>query len=114
MVSMDMVKDASHGQSQDQLPADQSDATTDTMKVAQKKATASASSISKSKGFRVMRVKNDKTERMNQLYVCLSCDKIFSKMCNMKDHVRSHAPERQFACQYCKQSFTLIGNRNRH
>ena len=42
--------------------------------------------IKKGKGFKIIRIKNTKTGRMNKLYACTTCNKRFSKLCNVKDH----------------------------
>ena len=70
--------------------------------------------ISKDKGFRKTTMSNEKTGRKNQVLECLTCNKMFGKLCNVLDHVRTHANERPFDCSRCGQKFAQRGNRDRH
>ena len=42
--------------------------------------------ITKNKGFKMFLVENTKTLRMNQVYICSTCDKHFTKLSNVRDH----------------------------
>ena len=70
--------------------------------------------ITKGKGFKKVQSLNEETGRMNQHLECSICNKTFSKLCNVMDHVRTHLGAKPFACTICGQTFTQCGNRDRH
>ena len=75
---------------------------------------ASSKQIVKEKGYKRTKAINSSTGRQNQVLQCLACEKKFSKLCNVLDHVRTHAGERPYACTICFQTFAQRGNRDRH
>jgi hypothetical protein len=61
--------------------------------------------ISKTKGYRKVKNLNIRTGRFNQVLQCTTCDKEFSKLCNVLDHVRTHLGSRPYSCTLCGQTF---------
>jgi len=49
---------------------------------------------------------NRDTNRMNQILHCKQCKLKFTKLCNMKDHIRIHSKEEPFKCKYCFKTFS--------
>ena len=72
------------------------------------------SKITKGKGFKKVLCLNEVTGRMNQELQCSMCSKKFYKLCNVKDHIRTHLGSRPFNCDLCGKIFTQRGNRDRH
>ena len=68
--------------------------------------------ISKQKDYRVIKFFNSDSGRLRQELECLICHKIFSKLCNIKDHLRLHMGIRPYTCSLCGQCFTQKGNRD--
>lgn len=73
------------------------EAAVDTAKSAPKVTAARISK--KSKGFKKISKLNEVTGRHNQILQCLHCPKTFTKLCNVKDHVRTHIGLRPFSCK---------------
>ena len=69
----------------------------DSMPMVRQKAISKAND----KGFKKKVIINEITGRRNQCLECLTCGKSFIKMCNILDHVRTHAGERPYPCKYC-------------
>lgn len=86
----------------DALPGAAASAT-NTPKRAQnrRKAVKSKKAIKNGVGFTKIRKTNVETGRKNQVLKCLTCHKIFMKLCNVMDHVRTHRGERPYACKFC-------------
>ena len=43
------------------------------------------------------------------------CEKVFDNLYKLFDHIRAHANEKPFVCQFgCGRGFSQIGNRNKH
>ena len=96
---------------------DESDDQGDQATLSQRKSgvqTLSTKKIAKQKGFTKSQVYNRETCRFNQILRCNTCSKKFTKLCNVIDHVRTHAGYRPFPCELCGQSFAQRGNRDRH
>ena len=68
----------------------------------------------KVKGFIKSKTVNPKTGRYNQVLKCVTCDRSFTKLCNVLDHVRTHQGDRPYSCGLCHQTFAQRGNRDRH
>ena len=66
------------------------------------------------KPFRHEKIKiwDSSLSRFNTSYVCKfeDCNKEFTKIWNMVDHMRMHQGIKPFTCQICKSSFTQKGN----
>ena len=58
--------------------------------------------------------KNAVTGRMNKVWTCKQCKKMFMKVCSLKDHLRLHLNERPYKCAYCGVGWSQAGNRDRH
>jgi uncharacterized C2H2 Zn-finger protein len=61
-------------------------------------------------------VRNPDTQRIKLYFKCMypSCDSVFKKSCNLRDHFRKHTGQRPFVCQQCNKTFTQSGNLGRH
>ena len=49
---------------------------------------------------------NASTQRMNRKFACTMCKKTFTKLSNVKDHIRTHLGTQPYACQFCNQRFS--------
>ena len=74
-----------------------------------------------SRAFRMFKYRNPATRRLKQFYICEhgECGKVFEKLHNFLDHLRTHTGERIFACRYagvagCPSKFTQKSNLNKH
>ena len=47
-------------------------------------------------------------------HVCEKCGRCFSKLCNLKSHLRVHNGERPFSCDLCSKAFTNYWDLRRH
>ena len=59
-------------------------------------------------------VLSEETGRMRQLLECQTCQKTFTKLSNMKDHLKQHTGLRPYFCSLCGVGFIQKSNRNRH
>ncbi|TPX63660.1 hypothetical protein SpCBS45565_g06445 [Spizellomyces sp. 'palustris'] len=47
-------------------------------------------------------------------YMCQTCSRVFTRLYNLKSHIRSHQGLRPFKCKFCSASFTRNHDLNRH
>ena len=47
-------------------------------------------------------------------HVCEICGHSFSKLCNLKSHIRVHNGERPYSCDLCSKAFTNYWDLRRH
>jgi len=47
-------------------------------------------------------------------YMCPTCQRVFSRMYNLKSHIRTHQNHRPFQCPNCSMKFTRNHDLNRH
>ncbi|KAI9003122.1 hypothetical protein BC832DRAFT_532326 [Gaertneriomyces semiglobifer] len=47
-------------------------------------------------------------------YMCQTCKRIFTRLYNLKSHIRSHQGLRPYKCKICDASFTRNHDLNRH
>ena len=67
------------------------------------------------KYYRLIKVVNPATKRLNHRLVCMLCDKISSgRIYDMQEHIRSHLKLKPFKCQLCGLAFNKKSNRTRH
>lgn len=56
------------------------------------------------------------TNRFSVRFKCnfKGCDKVFTRLLYIENHIRIHNGERPFICNFCGMSFTQTGNLNKH
>ena len=57
---------------------------------------------------------NLSTRRPNQLLECKYCQKTYTKLYNIKDHIHMHRGQTPYSCKFCGKRFSQMANRNRH
>ena len=70
--------------------------------------------ISKAKGYEKTMIRNKETNRKRQELECQTCHKTYTKLSNMKDHMKRHSGSRPYLCSLCGADFSQKGNRNKH
>ena len=58
--------------------------------------------------------KNQRTRKGEKMYNCCLCDKFFSKVHDLKRHLRVHTGEKPFKCDVCDKTFSQAASLNRH
>lgn len=67
-----------------------------------------------SQDFMLMKVRNPKSNRPNQLLQCKHCPYKTTRRENIKGHIRVHKQSMPFDCQFCGKKFTFKGNKKQH
>jgi len=49
-----------------------------------------------------------------ETFECPHCSKIFSRLYNLKSHLKTHSDEKPFNCSYCERKFARNHDRKRH
>ena len=49
-----------------------------------------------------------------QILTCRQCGATYSKLSNIKDHIRTHLQKKVYRCHRCGKGFAWLGNKNRH
>ncbi|XP_055942007.1 zinc finger protein 112-like [Argiope bruennichi] len=57
---------------------------------------------------------NYRTHTDDRHFICVICNKQFSKKSNRDHHYRTHTGETPYVCDVCGRKFSHIGNHNRH
>ena len=57
-------------------------------------------------GYRKMFQSNKDTKRPNQLLICNYCNKTYTKLYNIRDHVNMHRGQEPYKCRFCKKTFS--------
>ena len=66
------------------------------------------------KGYAKINIRNMQTLRQNQILSCNFCGRFYTKLQNMKAHIRMHRGQKPFQCENCQKTFVQKFNLQRH